>query len=298
MVPRPLPFLIAVGLSDASPLPDAGRWRDRVLAAEAAGVDLVTIDAGDADAVLVAAGIAARTETIGVVPVAATTITEPFHVSTAVATVDQVSGGRAGWLAAVRPTDDAQGLVTWTVPDDVHADAAEHITAVRALWDSWEDGAEIRDAATSRFVDAGRVHHVDLRGPHLAVRGPSITPRPPQGHPPVFVRVRDHVDLELARDHADVLLVAGGVDAAPLRAPGLLQLLELDADAGVASRVAAAEAAGFDGVLVHAPESELALQALAPVLADRGGPGRIGDGSLRARLGLPPAKNRFAQARA
>ena len=60
---------------------------------------------------------------------------------------------------------------------------------VSLLWDSWEDGAEIRDAATGRFIDRDRLHYVDFTGTSFSVRGPSITPRPPQGQPVIAVAV-------------------------------------------------------------------------------------------------------------
>jgi alkanesulfonate monooxygenase SsuD/methylene tetrahydromethanopterin reductase-like flavin-dependent oxidoreductase (luciferase family) len=56
---------------------------------------------------------------------------------------------------------------------------------VRRLWDSWEDDAEIRHAATGRFIDRDRLHYIDFAGRWFRVKGPSITPRPPQGQPPV-----------------------------------------------------------------------------------------------------------------
>jgi alkanesulfonate monooxygenase SsuD/methylene tetrahydromethanopterin reductase-like flavin-dependent oxidoreductase (luciferase family) len=241
------------------------------LAAEAAGFDLVVFETGPLDPLLVAARLAARTETIGIVAAAPTTTTEPFHVSTAVATVDVVSGGRAGWLAGTLPRAAADGLVTWPVPEDVLGDAREHVTAVRGLWDTWEDGAEIRDGATDRFIDRERLHHLDYAGEHLAVRGPSITPRPPQGHPPILVR-----DPALAAV-ADVLLVADP-DAPPV--PGVLRILE-------AQLGAPHDAGEFDGVLLHgATATDLtALARTAPAAGE----------TLRARLGLDvPAPNRFA----
>jgi alkanesulfonate monooxygenase SsuD/methylene tetrahydromethanopterin reductase-like flavin-dependent oxidoreductase (luciferase family) len=65
----------------------------------------------------------------------------------------------------------------------VFAEAVDHVEVVRRLWDSWEDGAEIRDAASGRFVDRNRIHHIEFEGPCFAVKGPSITPRSPQGQP-------------------------------------------------------------------------------------------------------------------
>ena len=54
-----------------------------------------------ADAVLVAARVAPDHAHIGLMPVATVTHTEPFHVSKAIATLDYVSHGRAGWQARV-----------------------------------------------------------------------------------------------------------------------------------------------------------------------------------------------------
>ena len=64
------------------------------------------------------------------------------------------------------------------------AEAEEAAEVVAALWDSWEDDAEIRDLATHRFVDRAKLDYVEHDGVHFAVKGPSITPRPPQGRPP------------------------------------------------------------------------------------------------------------------
>ena len=64
-------------------------------------------------------------------------------------------------------------------------EAADYVEVLRRLWDSWEDDAEIRDAATGRFVDVSKLHYIDFQGRWFSVKGPSITPRPPQGQPVV-----------------------------------------------------------------------------------------------------------------
>lgn len=246
-------LLLAASVTDPALVP----------AAEAAGLDLVIIERGPFDPLLVAARAAAATKAIGIVAAAPTTTTEPFLVSTAIATIDFVALGRAGWLAETLPYDAAQGLVTWDVPEDVLADAREHIAATRALWTSWEDGAEIRDRATDRFLDRDRVHHTNYAGAHLSVRGPSITPRPPQGSPPVVVR-----DPALA-DVADVLLVS---DPGAERVEGVLRLLEVDGTGG------SSDADGFDGLLLRgATATGLAALARTPPEDGR---------TLRERLGL------------
>src|SRR5208337_597799 len=84
-----------------------GYWADLVAEAERGLLDFITIEdalglqsgnqvRGRLDAILIAARIAPLTRHIGLIPTGTTTHTEPFHVSTALATLDYVSQGRAG----------------------------------------------------------------------------------------------------------------------------------------------------------------------------------------------------------
>jgi len=218
-------------------------WVDLVREAEAGLVDFVTIEdslglqstrfdgpdarvdqvRGRLDAVLIASRVAPLTRHIGLVPTATVTHTEPFHVSAAIATLDYVSSGRAGWRAQVsRPAENAHfgrrehvpfGVEDLARPDvaaEVEANFAEardFVEVVSRLWDSWEDDAEIRDAATSRFIDRDRLHYVDFVGPRFRVRGPSIVPRPPQGRPLVTVLGHATVPYRLGATSADVVYV-------------------------------------------------------------------------------------------
>ncbi|MET0694455.1 MAG: LLM class flavin-dependent oxidoreductase, partial [Propionibacteriaceae bacterium] len=77
----------------------------------------------------------------------------------------------------------------------------------RRLWDSWEDDAEIRDAATGRFVDRDKLHYIDFEGRWFKVRGPSITPRPPQGQPVVTALAHAPVPWRFGAQRADVVYV-------------------------------------------------------------------------------------------
>ncbi|ACZ23359.1 flavin-dependent oxidoreductase, F420-dependent methylene-tetrahydromethanopterin reductase [Sanguibacter keddieii DSM 10542] len=209
--------------SQARQLFDADRLQDLVSTAQRGTVDLVLFDdafslqpgrrggvQGRLDAALVAARLAPRSEGVGLVPTVTTTHTEPFHVSKALATIDHASHGRAGWQVAVSTgADDAAHVGRRQAPDvaAAWAEAAEAIDVVSRLWDSWEDDAEIRDVETGRFVDRDKLHYVDHDGVHFAVKGPSITPRPPQGHPVVVVRVDSDAALAVAAEHADVVRV-------------------------------------------------------------------------------------------
>lgn len=205
----------------------AGYWLDLVQRAESGLLDFVTLAdslgpqsssqdgpdertdrvRGRADSGLIAARIAPRTRHIGLVPEIVVTHTEPFHVSKSVATLDYVSGGRAGWLPQVSASggDNAHFGRRAIAPAELLEEAADHVEVVRRLWDSWEDDAEIRDVATGRFIDRNKLHYIDFRGRWFDVKGPSITPRPPQGQPLVTAAATDPAEYRFAARSADVV---------------------------------------------------------------------------------------------
>jgi alkanesulfonate monooxygenase SsuD/methylene tetrahydromethanopterin reductase-like flavin-dependent oxidoreductase (luciferase family) len=170
---------------------------------------------GRLDAVLALAAVAPLTHSIGLVAVTDVTHTEPFHLAKNLATVDLVSHGRAGWWPHVSTTAEVAALFGRKPPapiEDLWAEAGEVIDVVRRLWDSWEDGAVIRDVATSRYIDRDKIHYVDFTGRFFSVRGPSITPRSPQGQPLVVVGVADDHSASVAAAHADIAVI-GAPDA-------------------------------------------------------------------------------------
>ncbi|TMR02268.1 LLM class flavin-dependent oxidoreductase [Actinomadura soli] len=219
-------------------------WTDLATEAERGLLDFVTIDdslglqssgptvpddrtdqvRGRLDAVLVAARIAPATERIGLVPATITTHTEPFHVAIGIASLDHASRGRAGWQPRVGARlSDAAHFGRRAFPDldrpwsataegaalgaELFGEAGDVVEVVRRLWDSWEDDAEIRDAATGRFLDRDKVHYIDFEGARFSVRGPSITPRPPQGQPLVTALACGVRSYEFAARGADVVFV-------------------------------------------------------------------------------------------
>ena len=163
------------------------------------------------------------TSRIGLVPTATVTHTEPFHISKAIATLDFVSSGRAGWRAQLSlPSQDAHfgrrqsptfQRADFNRPEvqalaaDRFDEAADFVEVVRRLWDSWEDDAEIRDVATGRFIDRDKLHYIDFEGRWFKVRGPSIVPRPPQGQPLVTALAHASVVYRFGARSADVVYV-------------------------------------------------------------------------------------------
>jgi alkanesulfonate monooxygenase SsuD/methylene tetrahydromethanopterin reductase-like flavin-dependent oxidoreductase (luciferase family) len=163
------------------------------------------------DAVAIAARVAPVVPGIGLAPTATVTHTEPFHLSKSIATLDIVSGGRAGWEPALSRTPAEAALFGRkpAAPADVlWREAADAVEVVVRLWDSWEDDAVIRDAATGRYVDRDKLHYIDFTGEFFSVKGPSITPRPPQGHPLVVLRADEADAVAVAARWADVVRIA------------------------------------------------------------------------------------------
>ena len=172
---------------------------------------------GRLDAVLIAARVAPATRHIGLVPTAITTHTEPFHLSKAIATLDYVSGGRAGVRVQIAGRADTAahfgrreigqlngGRLSTGAFAEHFDEAADYVEVLRRLWDSWEDDAEIRDVATGRFIDRAKLHYIDFEGRWFAVKGPSITPRPPQGQPVVAALGHASVPYRLIARSADI----------------------------------------------------------------------------------------------
>lgn len=169
-----------------------------VLAAESAGFHAATFkdtpEAGRANALQRAAFAGPVTRTIAVVPEVDTVYTEPFHVSTQLASLDYVSGGRAGWIATAADSPEAAAAVgrSFVQGEALAQEAAASIEVGRRLWDSWEDDAVIRDVATGRYIDVDKLHYADFETPAgfpgagYSVKGPSIIPRPLQGQLPVL----------------------------------------------------------------------------------------------------------------
>jgi alkanesulfonate monooxygenase SsuD/methylene tetrahydromethanopterin reductase-like flavin-dependent oxidoreductase (luciferase family) len=210
----------------------ASYWTALAREAEAGLLDFLTIEdslgpppgAGRLDAVLIAARVAPLTSHIGLVPTALTSHTEPFHLSTSLATLDYASEGRAGWRVRVSSSAaDARLFGRRDFPEFTRAErgrpdiarhigdrfdeAADYVEAVRRLWDSWEDDAVIRDVPTGRFIDRDKLHYIDFEGEWFSVRGPSITPRPPSGQPVVVALAHNAVPYAFAARAADIVFI-------------------------------------------------------------------------------------------
>lgn len=155
--------------------------------------------------------VAAATTHLGVIGTASTSYNEPYNIARRFASLDLVSGGRAGWnVVTTADLPSARNFGLEAVPDHAqrYRRADEFTQLVKDLWDSWEDDAFIGDKATGRFVDLAKVHPVRHRGEFFSVQGPLNLPRSPQGRP-VLVQAGASADgRELAARHAEAVFSA------------------------------------------------------------------------------------------
>ncbi len=155
--------------------------------------------------------LAAVTGRIGLVCTASTSYNEPFHVARKFASMDHISGGRVGWNLVT----SGMGAEAYNFGRDAHYGHAERYDrarefaeVVKALWDSWDDDAFVRDKDSGLFFEPERLHTLNHQGKHFKVRGPLNVPRPPQGHPVIVQAGTSDDGMDVAARFAEVIFGA------------------------------------------------------------------------------------------
>jgi FMN-dependent oxidoreductase (nitrilotriacetate monooxygenase family) len=164
--------------------------------------------------------LAGATERIGLIATASTTFDEPFHIARRFASLDHISGGRAGWNIVTTSNPDAAlnfGLEDHVEHDERYRRAREFFDVVTGLWDSFADDAFIRDVASGIYFDPERMHVLNHKGEHLSVRGPLNIARPIQGWPVIVQAGASEAGRQLAAETAEVIFAAQGNLAAGQR---------------------------------------------------------------------------------
>ncbi|MFC9440047.1 LLM class flavin-dependent oxidoreductase [Nocardia sp. NPDC057030] len=157
------------------------------------------------------AAIAAATTHVGLIATASTTYHEPFNLARKFASLDHISGGRAGWnIVTSAGEDEAFNFGYDGVPEHArrYERAQEFVDVVDQLWDSWEEAAILLDTEAGVFADPDRVHTVDFDGPRFRVRGPLNSPRTPQGRPLLVQAGSSESGKEFAARHAEAVFTA------------------------------------------------------------------------------------------
>jgi FMN-dependent oxidoreductase (nitrilotriacetate monooxygenase family) len=155
--------------------------------------------------------LAAVTERIGLIATASTTFEEPYHVARRFASLDHLSGGRAGWNLVTTANPDAAlnfGLAEHVEHAERYDRGREFFDVVTGLWDSWADDAFIRDVETGIFFDPAKLHVLDHKGANLSVRGPLNIARPVQGWPVIVQAGSSEAGRQIAAETAEAVFAA------------------------------------------------------------------------------------------
>lgn len=152
--------------------------------------------------------LAVVTRRLGLVATASTTYNDPYHVARKFASLDHISGGRAGWNIVTSSNPDEApnfGREAHMEHDARYRLAREFYAVVTGLWDSWADDAFLRDVDSGVYFDPDKMHVLDHVGPHLSVRGPLNIARPIQGWPVIVQAGASEAGRQLAAETAEVV---------------------------------------------------------------------------------------------
>ncbi|PVX85867.1 FMN-dependent oxidoreductase (nitrilotriacetate monooxygenase family) [Paraburkholderia unamae] len=151
------------------------------------------------------------TKNIGLAATVSTTYSFPYTLARAFASLDHLSGGRAGWNLVTSQSDlEAQnyGLDAHLLHSDRYARAAEYVDVVRRLWDSWEEDALVGDKDSGIAIDPSKLHALNHKGEYYSVKGPLNVSRPPQGRPVIIQAGSSNTGQDLAAATADIVFTA------------------------------------------------------------------------------------------
>ncbi|MCX7315249.1 MAG: LLM class flavin-dependent oxidoreductase [Alphaproteobacteria bacterium] len=151
------------------------------------------------------------TKNIGLVCTASTSFEQPYSVARKFATLDIISGGRCGWNVVTSGNEtEAQNFSKepHLPKKERYKRGREFVDVVRALWDSWDEDAFVRDKESGIFFDRSKMHELNHHGQFYNVRGPLNVARSPQGHPVIVQAGASDDGRELSAETAEVLFAA------------------------------------------------------------------------------------------
>lgn len=147
------------------------------------------------------------TKHIGLTATASTSYNEPYHIARKFASLDMLSGGRAGWNL-VTSTQAAEAQNFGRDEHYGHAErydrAREFAEVVRGLWDSWDDDAFVRDVESGTFFKPEALHSLNYEGEHFSVAGPLNVPRTPQGYPVIVQAGASDAGIGISAEFAEI----------------------------------------------------------------------------------------------
>jgi FMN-dependent oxidoreductase (nitrilotriacetate monooxygenase family) len=169
------------------------------------------VDAMRIDPIVLLGALAARTEKLGLICTMSTSYNEPYAVARRVATLDHLSGGRAGWNVVTSTSQNEArnfGRDKHFAHDERYARAGEFLEVVTGLWDSFDDDAMAVDAESGRYFDPDKIHGLEHEGQFFRVAGPLTCARPPQGYPVIVQAGSSDAGQALAAQTAEVVFTS------------------------------------------------------------------------------------------
>jgi len=160
------------------------------------------------DPVAVLSALAAVTSDIGLIGTGSTTYSKPWELARRFATLDHLSGGRAGWniVTTVTPLAAAAfGESAHPEHADRYARAHEFVDAAIRVWDSWEDDAVVGDRERGVWADRSRLHDPHFHGKFYDSDGVLPFPRSPQGRPVLVQAGQSAAGVGLAARYAELV---------------------------------------------------------------------------------------------
>lgn len=157
--------------------------------------------------------LAGATERIGLIATSSTTYDEPYHVARRFASLDHISGGRAGWNVVTTGNPETAlnfGLEEHVEHGERYRRAREFFDVVTGLWDSFADDAFVRDVESGIYFDPAKMHTLNHKGQFLSVKGPLNIARPPQGWPVIVQAGASEPGKQLAAETAEAVFTGGG----------------------------------------------------------------------------------------
>jgi FMN-dependent oxidoreductase (nitrilotriacetate monooxygenase family) len=155
--------------------------------------------------------LAGATNNIGLVATLTVSYSEPFNVARQFASLDHISGGRAGWNVVTSWLEGSAANYSREkhyAHDVRYRLAGEYLDVVQGLWDSWEDDALTFNKASGQFFDPKKLHTLDHRGEFFSVKGPLNISRSPQGQPVIFQAGASEDGKNFAAQRADAIFVS------------------------------------------------------------------------------------------
>ncbi|CAN5330355.1 hypothetical protein BH09ACT6_BH09ACT6_04120 [soil metagenome] len=80
------------------------------------------------------------------------------------------------------------------------------MSIAKALWNSWEPDAVVRDHESGTYADTTKVHEINFRGKHFSSRGPLNTVRSPQTQPVLIQAGSSEKGRDFAAKHAECIV--------------------------------------------------------------------------------------------